>query len=74
MRLGVARIDGDSLFPDEVRSNVNSENIFRIQRNIYIYNLLTDDLALGLHVLTAVSDPTSPFKIPAVTALIFVRP
>jgi len=74
VRLGVARIDGDSLFPDEVRSNVNSENIFRIQRNIYIYNLLTDDLALGLHVLTAVSDPTSSFKIPAVTALIFVRP
>ena len=74
VRLGVARIDGDSLFPDEVRSNVNSENIFRIQRNIYIYNLLTDDLALGLHVLTAVSDPSSPFKIPAVTALIFVRP
>ena len=74
VRLGVARIDGDSLFPDEVRSNVNSENIFRIECHIYMYNLITDNLAPGLHVLTAVSDPTSSFKIPAVTALIFVRP
>jgi len=74
VRLGVARIDGNSLFPDEVRSKVNSENIFRIECHIYMYNLITDNLAPGLHVLTAVSDPTSSFKIPAVTALIFVRP
>ena len=74
VRLGVAQITGDSLFPDDVRSNVNSENIFRIQRHIYMYNLVTDDLAPGLHVLTVVSDPSSFFKIPASIALIEVRP
>ena len=74
VRLGVARIDGNSIFPDEVRSNTNFENRFRVQSNVYLYDLTTDDLALGLHVLTAAPDRDSPTKFLPLIAVIDVRP
>jgi len=74
LRLGVAQIVGNSLFPEEVRSNTNSENLFRIQGNVYLYNLITDDMPPGLHVLTVVSDSASQFKIPPLITVIEVRP
>jgi sugar lactone lactonase YvrE len=74
LRLGVARIVGNDLVPEDVLSNTNSENRFRIQSNVYLYNLITDDMPPGLHVLTVVSDSTSPFKIPPLITVIEVTP
>jgi hypothetical protein len=74
LRLGVAQIIGNDLFPEDVRSNTNSDNRFRIQGNVYLYNLITDGMPPGLHVLTVVSDSTSPFKIPPLITVIEVKP
>ncbi|MGH9882425.1 MAG: hypothetical protein ACRD6N_13390, partial [Pyrinomonadaceae bacterium] len=74
LRLGVAQIVGNDLVPEDVRSNTNSENLFRIQSNVYLYNLITDDMPPGLHVLTVVSDRTSSFKIAPLITVIEVKP
>ena len=70
-RLGVALIDsvGDTIVKEPVTSNVNTDNLFRLEKNVYVYNLSTNVLQKGLHTVTVIPDKTSAGKFAPRTAL-----